>query len=157
MITTPKPYEFFITPPPVPEGVAEADWKPQWVNFQLRYRGKELLKGQVSLAQLSTHVQAEVNKTISNHQAELRYNRSLGGLWNRYPIDWLWWCLQRLGFNYVAGGRSQTHIIHFFARALGATGVLVRFKGRAAGASFPHIFIAPIKEMMQGIEEGRYE
>lgn len=157
MISTPKPYLFTVTPPPAPEGVSEEEWKPQFVLFELTYKGKPLLKGKVTLQQLGTTVQAEVNKTVSNHQLQVRYNHSLAGLWNNYPVDWLWYLLFRLGFRYCAGGRSSTHLVHFFARSYFDYGVLVRWKGKANGAAWPWVFIAPAGEMMEGIESGKYE
>lgn len=157
MISTPKPYLFTVIPVPAPEGATTEEWKPQFVMFELTYKGKVILKGTVGTHQLATTVQAEVNKTVSNHQLQVRYNRSLAGIWNNYPVDWLWYLLYRLGFKYCAGGRSSTHLIHFFARSYFDYGVLVRWKGKANGASWPRVFIAPPVEMMQGIEEGRYE
>jgi len=155
-INTPEGYTFTTRLPPAPEGVAMQDWQPTWTHFRLEYKNKLLLSGQVALNQMD-QVQAEVIKTISRHQLERRYNRSLAGIWNNYPVDWMWWLLHRLGFKYCAGGRSQTHIFHFFARSYGEYGVLVRWKGKAGGASFPRLFVAPVQKMMQGIEHGDYE
>lgn len=156
-IVTPKDYEFVATVPPAPEGVSAAEWQPQWVRFLLTYKGKELLRGTLSIQQLDT-VHAEVNRAISNHQIERRYNRSLAGLWNSYPVDWIWRGLQLLGFRYYAGGRSATHSIHYFVRNLRSHGVMIRFKGKMAGASFPRLYVTRTwAEMFNGIEEGRYE
>lgn len=156
LICTHPDYTFTMASPPCPEGVPAAEWDPLFASFILSHRGKEMLRGTVALNQLA-QVQAEVDKTIANHLAARRYNRSLAGLWNNYPVDWLWWLLHRLGFKYCAGGRSQTHIIHFFARSYFEYGVIVRWKGKAAGASLPWLFVAPVGEMMDGIEQGKYE
>lgn len=155
-IHTPEGYTFVLTPPPAPVGVPLHEWNPQWAKFVLTFKGKELLRGQVSINQLN-EVQAEVTRTITNHQLQRRYNCSLHGLWNTYPVDWMWWALQRLGFRYYAGGSSSTHTVHYFVRNLKGWGVMVRFKGKISGASFPRPYLCRTwAAMFNDIESGRY-
>lgn len=156
-IVTPENYCCALMTPPPPPGINFTEWKPQWVNFTLTFEDIILLKGQVAISQLD-QVQAEVNRTITNHQLQLRYNRSLHGLWNNYPVDWIWWTLQRLGFRYYAGGSSQTHTLHYFVRSLRGWGLMVRFKGKIQGASFPRPYLTRTwAAMFNGIEQGKYE
>lgn len=152
----PEHYKFSAKLPPVPADATDGEWNPQFVMFELHYKGTELLRGKIALSQLAeAHI--EVGRTIQNHQQRMRYNRSLHGIWNNYPVDWCWWLLHRLGFKYAAGGRSQTHLVHFFCRRVGKFGVLVRWKGKVNGAALPWLFVAPMPAMMKGIEDGRYE
>lgn len=156
-VIVPPAYAFTMQFPPPPEGVNKADWQPNWLRFELTYKGKELLRGTVAVSQLG-QVQEQVDKTIANHQAQRRYDRSLAGVWNNYPVDWMWWLLQRCGFRYGAGGHSGTHTTHYFVRRFGQKGAVVIWKARKWGPAWPRAaYWDRFEDMMTAIEHGQYQ
>lgn len=157
--TTPRPYKCTVEYPPCPRDVSAHDYNPTWVKLTLTCKRKVLLTANVSISNLG-QVQPEVDKAVANDVALRKYNRSLAGIWNNYPVNWVWQFIQRQGFVYVAGGRSETHLTHHFTKKLASQkGVLIRFKTHVDGGfAIPKIVVKnDYGELMANIEAGRYE